>query len=209
MAKNLKFETEGYSVEIVSRNVAITDPLRDYIFEKLSKIERFSKDLLDILVTLDVIKLEKSCSIVIHFLHYRIQAHASQDDLYEAIDKATDRICRLVKKYKKQLQEKRALNAGAVDLEVNVLEPQRDNLEEINTDIEAENWRREHDKFLLHEVVKTETMPIRMLTREEAIMKIELSGEPFLIFKQEEDQKLKVIYKREDEQLGIIELEGM
>lgn len=209
MAKNLKFETEGYSVEIISRNVAITDPIRDYILEKISKIERFSKDLLDITITLDVIKLEKFASIVIHFSHYRIQSHASQDDLYEAIDKATDRICRLVKKYKKQLQEKRALNAGAVDLQVNVLEPQRDNLEEINTDIEAENWRREHDKFLLHEVVKTEKMPVRMLTREEAIMKIELSGEPFLIFKQEEDQKLKVIYKREDEQLGVIELEGI
>lgn len=208
MAKNLKFEMEGYSVEIIGRNVVITDTIRDYILEKLVRIERFSKHILDIVITVDVIKLEKSVDIVLKFLHFFIKAHASQDDLYEAIDKATDRIIRLVAKYKSQLQEKSAQNAGTIDLQVNVLEPQRDELKEINTEIEAENWRKEREKFLFHEVVKTEKMPLRMLTKDEAVMKMELSGDQFMIFKGEEDQKLKVIYRREDEQFGLIELEG-
>jgi putative sigma-54 modulation protein len=209
MTKKVQFELEGYSVEIIGRNVAVTDAIRDYVMLKLSKIERFSKHILDVSVFLDVIKMEKSVSIVLHFLHYRIQAHASKDDLYEAIDKATDRICRLVAKYKDQLQEKHAKNAGSIDLQVNVLEPQRDNLEEINAEIEAENFRERREAFIVHEIAKKETLPVRMLTQDEAVMKIELSGDSFLIFKGEEDQKLKVIYKRDDEELGIIELEGI
>jgi putative sigma-54 modulation protein len=40
---------------------------------------------------------------------------------------------------------------------------------------------------------------------DEAIMKMELSGDAFMLFKCEEDQKLKVIYRRQDENYGIIE----
>ena len=50
-------------------------------------------------------------------------------------------------------------------------------------------------------------MAMKMLTQEEAIMKLELAGEHFLIYKGEEDQKLKVIYKRDDNNLGIVEVE--
>ncbi len=42
-------------------------------------------------------------------------------------------------------------------------------------------------------------MSVKMLTQEEAIMKMELAGYAFLIYKSEEDQKLKVMYKRKDE----------
>ena len=52
-----------------------------------------------------------------------------------------------------------------------------------------------------------EIMPVKMLTQDEAVMKLELAGEPFLIYKSEEDQKLKVMYRRKDEKLGIVEIE--
>jgi len=38
-------------------------------------------------------------------------------------------------------------------------------------------------------------------------MKMELSGDAFMIFRSEEDNKVKVIYRREDEDFGIIEVE--
>ena len=44
-------------------------------------------------------------------------------------------------------------------------------------------------------------------TQEEAIMKMELSEDNFLIFRSEEDTKLKVIYRRSDGNFGVIELE--
>jgi putative sigma-54 modulation protein len=50
-------------------------------------------------------------------------------------------------------------------------------------------------------------MPIRTLTQDEATMKFELSGDDFLIFKSEEDLKTKVMFRRKDQNLGVIQVE--
>ncbi len=57
-----------------------------------------------------------------------------------------------------------------------------------------------------HTVIKQKTLPLKTLTTEEAVMKMELSGDQFLIYKNEVDHKLKVIYRRKDENYGIINL---
>jgi putative sigma-54 modulation protein len=49
---------------------------------------------------------------------------------------------------------------------------------------------------------------MKTLTQNEAIIKMELSGDQFLIFRSEEDRKLKVIYRRSDDHYGIIAVEG-
>ena len=177
MQKNHVFETEGYTISITGKNLQVTQPIQEYVLEKLSKVERFSKNILEIFVTLDVQKLEHTVSFFMKFLHFSIKAHASTENLYSAIDKATDRLVRLIAKYKKRLEEKHVANIGSIDLKVNVLEPQRDDLQEINTEIEAENWRKEMEAYQFHEVVSTEKMSVRMFTQEEAIMKMELSGD--------------------------------
>jgi len=207
MAKNAKFETEGYTIYVKAKNFVLTDAIRDYVFEKLDRIERFSKDVLDIDVTLDVQKLEHSANILMNFLHFQIRAHASTDTVYSAIDKAVDRLVRMIKKYKGQLEDHRATNMGTIDLNVNVLQPQRDEVAAINDDIEAENWKRDNEPFRIHEVVAKDVIQVRMLTQDEAVMDMELSGRDFMIYKCEEDQKLKVIYRREDENFGLIEVE--
>ncbi len=207
MQKNHIFETEGYTISILGKNIQVTEPIQEYVLEKLSKIERFSKNILEIFVTLDVQKLDHTVSFFMKFLHFSIKAHACTDNLYSAIDKATDRLVRLISKYKKRLQEKHVASVGFVDLKVNVLEPHKDEVQEINTEIEAENWRKEMEAFQFHKIVNTEKMAVRMFTQEEAIMKMELSGESFMIYKGEEDQKLKVIYRREDGNFGVIEIE--
>jgi len=207
MNKNTTFEAEGYNISIVGKNLQITDTIREYVLEKLSKLDRFSEKILDISTTLDVQKLKHNVSFLMKFSHFIIKAHASTDNLYSAIDKASDRLLRLVNKYKEQLRKKHAVSVGALDLKVNVLEPQRDEVTQINTEIEAENWRKEMELYQFHDVVSSEKLSVRMLTQQEAIMKMELSGDNFMIYKGEEDQKLKVIYRREDENFGIIEIE--
>ncbi len=207
MQKGHVFETEGYTISLVGKNLQVTGPIQEYVLEKLSKIERFSKNILEIQVTLDVQKLEHTASFFMKFFHFSIKAHASTNDLYSAIDKATDKLLRLISKYKEKLQQKHVANLGSIDLKVNVLQPQRDELSEINTEIEAENWRKEMQTYEFHKVVSAEKMAVRMFTQEEAIMKMELSGESFLVYKGEEDQKLKVIYRREDGNFGVIEVE--
>lgn len=207
MVQNKKFETEGYSLSIIGKHIQVSDTIRDYILEKISKFERFSSKILDITVTIEVQKMEHSVSFLMKFLHFQIKSHASTENIYSAIDKASDRMLRLISKYKDKLMEHHTTGLSTIDLIVNVLGPQRDELTVINSEIEAETWRQEQEKYKIHKVVAKDKMSVHMLTQGEAIMKMELSSNPFLIYRGEEDQKLKVIYRREDQNFGEIEIQ--
>ncbi|MFA6118489.1 MAG: ribosome-associated translation inhibitor RaiA [Parachlamydiales bacterium] len=207
MVDKSKFAAEGYQVEITGKNLQVTKAMQNYVLEKISKIQRFTNNILEIIVILEVQKLAHSVSIVLKFYHYRIQVHATTTDLYAAIDGAFDKLYKLILKYKNKLQSHRNKDLTSIDMKVHVLRP-IDEVEDINDDIEEENLREDLENYKMPQVVSKEEMPLKLLTQEEAIMKLELSGEDFLIYKSEEDQKLKVIYKRKDENLGIVEVEG-
>ena len=56
-------------------------------------------------------------------------------------------------------------------------------------------------------MVAQEKKSLKTLTLDEAIMKMELSSDSFLIYKAEDNHKIKVIYRRKDDHYGVIELE--
>jgi putative sigma-54 modulation protein len=207
MAKPEISPDAGYNISIVGKHVAITDAIRNYVFEKLDRVERITDQIIDVAVTLDAQKLEFSCSILMNFIHYHIKCTASTDNMYSAIDKAVDRLIKLIRRYKTKLQSHRFKDLTTVDIHVNVIQPLGDNLKVINDDIEAENARREEDRFKLHEIVAKDTMKLKTLTQDEAVMKMEIAEEPFLIFRSEEDQMIKVIYRRKDENYGLVQLQ--
>jgi putative sigma-54 modulation protein len=142
-----------------------------------------------------------------NFIHFHIKVKASTDNIYSAIDKASDRVVSLVRRYKTKLQSHRAKHVSTVDIHVNVIKPLNDEVKIINDEIEAENARQKEDMLTLHQVVAKETMPLKTLTQEEAVMKMEITEDPFLIYRSEEDQKLKVIYRRDDENYGLVQVE--
>jgi putative sigma-54 modulation protein len=207
MAKPVNTVSDGYNVSVVGKHFQITDAIRAYVFEKLQKVERITDQIIDVLVTLDAQKMEHSCSILMNFIHFHIKVHASTDNMYSAIDKCTDRLVTLVRKYKSKLQSHRFKDLTTVDIHVNVIQPLKDELKIINEDIEAETVRKSNDRYLLHEVVAKDTMKLKTLTEGEAVMKMEITGDVFLIFRSEEDQKVKVIYKRKDDNYGLVQIQ--
>lgn len=204
MGKN-KFEGQEYHLSILGKHVQITDAIRSYVLEKLSKIEKVADKIIDINVTLDAQKMEQSCSILMNFIHFHIKVNASTDNLYSAIDRASDRIIALIRKYKGKLQSHRFKDRTTVDIHVNVVEPLKDDLKAINDDIVAATLVYEAEMKQMHKIVAKETMPVKTLTQDEAVMKMEITDSPFIIFRSEEDQKMKVIYRREDRNYGIVQ----
>ncbi len=207
MARPEGIDSQGYRLSVIAKNFQLTDAIENYVLEKLARIEHIADRIVDVVVTLDTQKLEHSCSILINFVHFHLKAHASTDQIYSAIDKAVDRVVRLVLKYKERMQSHRFKDLTTVDIHVNVIQPLTDELREINDDIQAETARRAEARYHLHEVVARETMSLKTLTYDEALMKIEFSGDPFLIFRSQEDQHLKVLYRRGDENYGLVEIQ--
>jgi putative sigma-54 modulation protein len=207
MPKTNKFANEGYTVSIVGKHIEITDAIQNYVWEKLSRVERIAEHIIEVTVTLDSQKLEKSCSILMNFIRFHIKVQSSRDNLYAAIDGAVDKLVKLIRRYKTKLQSYRNKDISTVDIHVNVIQALKDDLKAINDEIEAETARIEEERYQLHQVVAKETMPLKTLTQDEALMKMEITDEPFLIFRSEEDQKIKIIYRREDRNYGLVQIQ--
>ncbi len=201
-------EARGYRLSILGRNVLVTDAMKNYASEKIAKIERFHNHLMDIYVTMDIQKIDHVVDIVVKFEHFKIKVHAGSSDMYASIDKAVARLHKLMARWKDRIQDHHRKALSAVDLQVNVINRPYDELEEFNAEIEADLVRQKEDIYQQPRLIGKKTVPLKTLTMDEAVMKLELSGYFFLVFRGEEDQKLKVIYRRNDQKsYGIIQAE--
>lgn len=208
MTDKNKFKEEdaaGYRVDIIGRNIEITEPIRAYIWDRLSKIERFHEHILHLHVTLEIHKLEHQCTLLLKIDHTQVKAKADSTDMYVSIDRAIDRLQTLLSRYKSRIQDHHQKKRSVIDMQVNVLKRPFDEIEEINADIEAEAVQKEMGAYKPHKIIGTETKHLKMLTIDEAVMKMDLSGDSFLLFRSEEDQKLKVLYRRTDGNYGLIQ----
>ncbi|MEC7839958.1 MAG: ribosome-associated translation inhibitor RaiA [Chlamydiota bacterium] len=205
-SKAEEYVDDGYNINVVGRNVLITDAMKAHAMDKMSKIEKFATKIIDVTIKMDIQKLDHVVDIVMKVDHVKIKSSATTDDMYASIDLATDKLQRNLMKYKKRIQEHTAKPLSVIDMNVNVIS--EGGLEEINDEIESENSRQMLNSFGEHKIVSNEKRPLKQLTVNEAIMKLDLSGDNFMIYRSEEDQKLKVIYDRNDGDFGIIEIEG-
>lgn len=208
MVDKEKFSEEdslGYNIDIIGRNVQLTEPMRQHIWDKLTKIERFHNHIMDVHVTLEIQKVDHICVITCHFNHFKVKVEARSTDMYASIDKSIQKLQRLFRKWKGKIQDYHRKPLKTVDMSVNVYHhPPRDETEAVNEAIDEENLKN----WMPHKVIATESQVLKDLTTEEAIMKMELSQDPFMLFRDESDQKMKLIYRREDENYGVIQAEG-
>lgn len=197
---------EEFNVTIIGKNVEITAPLKEYVMEKVRKVEKLNNLIIELVIRLDIQKIDHSVDIVMKFSHFKVKVHAITHDMYASIDKAFDRLKAKVLKWKGRIQDHHNKGVSVVDLKVNVLERVTSELDEINDQIEEQNYEKiEHD--LMPAVVqKNKTRILKTLTLNEAVMKMELSNDNFLVYKSEEDLHLKVLYRRRDNSYGVISL---
>jgi putative sigma-54 modulation protein len=206
MVDKAKFleDEQGYRITIVGRHVFVTEAMKNYALEKLSKIDRFHNHVLDLHVTMDIQKLEHSVMIVLKFNHFKIKVGSASTDMYVSIDKAVDKLQSQLRRWKGKIQDHHKKTPSIVDLQVSILQKPYTDLDEINDEIESANRQAELEEYRPPKIIGNETRSMKMLTAAEAVMKMELSGDGFMLFRGEEDNKLKVIYRREDGNYGII-----
>jgi len=197
-------EALGYRFNLVGRHLLVTQVMKDYALKKLSKIERLSPHIIDVYVTLDIQKLDHSCVIVLNLSHYKIKVAGVSTDMYASIDMAVDKLQSKIRRWKKKMQDHNKQSRSSVDMQIAVLQAPFDPLNEINEEIEILNNQILEEQYRPHKIIGNETRPLKVLTTDEAIMKMELSDDQFLLFKSEEDLRLKVIYRRNDGNYGLI-----
>lgn len=200
-----KFSDKDYPIYVIGRHIDVTDAMKNYALDKFKKIERFGGRVVDAYITMDVQKNAHSVHFLINVNNTVIKVSEQSNDMYASIDLAINVLKEKLSRYVDKLHDHHAKGNAAIDMIVNVVSASPE--DEINDQIEEENLNKQAKEFGSGKVLKQETRHLKVLTRNEAIMKIELSGEHFMVYRSEEDQKLKVIYKRNDGNFGIIEIE--
>lgn len=198
--KALEFANQDWDIQITGRHIDITPSMKDYAMEKISKIERFINRIIDVTVIMDTQKLDHRVEIILKFGGMKITSNASTTDMYASIDKAVDKLEAQLRRYKSKIQDHHAKGIKPIDMNVNIFQRPLDEYE-----VDFEESQSEDSGFRPHQIIKQKTLPLKTLTYDEAIMKMELSQDSFLVFLSEEDRNLRVIYRCEDGNYGVIE----
>lgn len=92
-------------LNLTGHHVEVTSALREYVTDKLGKLERRFDNITNAHVVLRVEKLRHIAEATVHVSGGDLVATAEQDNMYAAIDALVDKLDRQVIKHKEKLQK--------------------------------------------------------------------------------------------------------
>jgi putative sigma-54 modulation protein len=176
--------------KLVGRNLEVTEGIRAHVEQRLSKLERFSPHIVDAKVVLSVKNDGRSVAphrveMQLNVPHGVIRAEEARQDMYVAIDAATEVLERQLKKFRSKLITRS--QRGELPLE--------DSGEEPEEDFEVQ-------------IVRSKRFELRPMTPEDAAAQMEALGHDFYMFENYTSNQVNVIYKRRDGHYGLLEPQG-
>ena len=100
-------------ISLSGHHVEITDSLRNYVHEKVERLDRHFDQALDIHVVLTVEKLRHKAEATMHVSGGNLHADDVQEDMYAAIDGLIDKLDRQGKKHKEKIKSHRGKGLAA------------------------------------------------------------------------------------------------
>lgn len=177
---------------VVGKNIEVTKGIRDHIEKKLSKMDKYFKhaEEIECRALVRSYKSGAKVEITIYSPNVTFRSEVTHQDLYAAVDLSVDKLEGQMRKFKTQISRKR-------DKKTNL--GQALALERIEVEKADEESR---------EVVKTKSLLLEPMTLDDAVARMEAIGHAFFIYLDEEDNKIAVLYKREEGGYGLIEAEN-
>lgn len=168
--------------------IKITTSMKDYIEDKLGRLEKYleNSDNIRINVIVKVSNHSQRVEVTIPLKSVILRTEDTHQDFYAAVDKAIDKLERQIRKNKTRIASRQSKS---------------NNYDFTLTEIETEEEETEN------KIVKRKTVEVKPMDEEEAILQMELLGHQFYMYKDSETNKPTVIYKRNDGNYGIIESE--
>lgn len=92
-------------ITLTGHHIDITPALRDYVNEKLERLEHHFGHIIDAHVVLSVVKETRNAEATVNVPGKTLFAEASDMDMYAAIDALTDKLDRQVRRFKDKLTD--------------------------------------------------------------------------------------------------------
>jgi len=102
------FSQENFmNITVTGHHVEVTSSMRNYVEEKLRRLQRHSENLFDIQVILSVEKVRQKAEATIHVSGSRLYADATNPDMYASIDLLMDKLDRQLIRQKEKTKSRR------------------------------------------------------------------------------------------------------
>ena len=95
------------NITVTGHHVEVTSSMRNYVEEKLRRLQRHSENLFDIQVILSVEKVRQKAEATIHVSGSRLYADATNPDMYASIDLLMDKLDRQLIRQKEKTKSRR------------------------------------------------------------------------------------------------------
>jgi putative sigma-54 modulation protein len=92
------------NLNICGHHLDLTPPLREYVTDKLKRVERHFDHLIDASVILSVDKLQHKAEATLHTRGANLHAESVDGDMYAAIDRLIDKLDQQTRKFKDKLR---------------------------------------------------------------------------------------------------------
>lgn len=178
------------NIYIIARDSRITDSMKEYMTDKLSKIEKYSHKNVDAHIALDSQKYRFIADIHVNTNITSFHCKEADTDMFTAIDRAVDKVERHMRKAKEKVQNHKVKN----------IEPR---LAAEEATLRAQLEDDEIEKAIIHT-----DLPVPELTVAEAIRIIDESHDHFELFINKDTQKVTVISKNSEHSYEMIDREG-
>ncbi len=148
--------------------------------KKLAKLDRFFNEDAVAVVKFSEVRGQTVAEITVRSAHMVFRAEDRSGDEYAAVDNAVEAIVRQIRKHKTRLEKR--LKDGAFERVIESAEPEN------------------------QELVRRKRFDLKPMTEEEAALQMDLLNHQFYLFKNSDaNNRICVVYGREDGGYGIIE----
>ena len=172
-------------ISIHGDHVKITESIKEYVEEKLSKLGKYFNDSndVDVIVKVRLRGVLQIIEVTVPTKLFTIRAEESNEDLYAAIDLVQKKLETQIKKNKSKIASRYKDKKGYVIIDEEPVE---------NEEVEESL------------IVRRKEVEFKPMDEEEAILQMELTNHDFFVFKNAKEKCTSVVYKRNDGKYGII-----
>ena len=183
-------------VAIKGRNIAVTEALERYAKEKVERISKFFDDdrstaEVELIHERNPSISEPEVAEATMFINGSVlKAREATADMYASIDLMSDKLERQVKRYRgRQVARWRGQRQDRTK----------------NDPPEPEPFIVEEEEEIETRIVRTKQFQMKPMSPEEAALQMELLDHSFYVFTSAETGDINVVYRRRDENYGLIE----
>ncbi len=173
-------------IDYVARKVTLNTQVRELAEKKLTKIKKYFNDIIDVRVEISQERHLYVADLFVKGKDFDIKSTSQNKDLTTAIHDAIDKLEIQARRAKTRLKDHKGRPAR--------VEPGW-NVDVIESESAATGEPR---------IVEQSSIPIKPMSIEEAVMQLEESTEDFFVFRNSANDKVNVIYRRPDNNLGLI-----